>query len=320
MSKWKTFIVILSVLIVFPLIFYFAFKLIFLSNFDYRNIKSLNGITSILVLGKGGEGHTAPDLTDTMMVVFLNQNTKKVSILSLPRDIWVPAIRAKLNSAYYWGKQNLNNNFEIVNLSVEEITGIPISYTVVIDFSLFKDLIDTLGGINVIVENSFSDLKYPISDKENDLCNGDKTYACRYETIFFEKGVTKMDGETSLKFVRSRNSEGLEGTDLAREVRQQKVISAIKEKVLSKEIILNPLKLKEIYDVTFSHVESNLDNKSLLILGRLVFKLKNNISFFSIPEDLMEVSQNNKRYDYQYVFIPKSGLWLELREWIKNSL
>ncbi|AKM83048.1 hypothetical protein A2422_04380 [Candidatus Woesebacteria bacterium RIFOXYC1_FULL_31_51] len=327
MGKYKVVLVFLVILVVLPIIFFLVLRSIFFSKFDYGNIKSSNGITSILILGKGGEGHTAPDLTDTMMIAFLSQNSKKVNILSLPRDVWVPAIRAKLNSAYYWGKQKSNNNFELVNTSIEEITSIPISYTVVVDFSLFKDLINTLGGINVMVENSFTDSKYPIAGKENDLCEDDKqnlsltkTYACRYETVSFEKGVTKMDGETALKFVRSRNSEGLEGTDLAREIRQQKVISAIKEKVLSKEIILNPLKLKEIYDITFSHVETNLDNKSLLILGRLVFESRNKINFFSIPEKFLEISQNLKKYDYQYVFIPKSGSWKDFQEWLNNHI
>jgi LCP family protein required for cell wall assembly len=327
MGKGKVVLAFLAILVILPIIFFLVLRSIFFSKFDYGNIKSSNGITSILILGKGGEGHTAPDLTDTMMVAFLSGNSKKVSILSLPRDIWIPAIRAKLNSAYYWGKQKSNNNFELVNTSVEEIIDLPISYTVVVDFSLFKDLINTLGGINVVVDNSFIDSKYPITGKENDLCEDDKknlssikTYACRYETISFEKGVIKMDGETALKFVRSRNSEGPEGTDLAREVRQQKVIRAIKEKVLSKEIILNPLKLKEIYDITISHVETNLDNKSLLILGRLVFESRNNVYFFSIPEKFLEISQNLKKYDYQYVFISKSGSWKDFSTTLPSQI
>lgn len=320
MGKRKVVLLFLLILSVLLFLSFFFLRSIFFSEFDYGRLKSSNGITSILILGKGGEGHTAPDLTDTMMVVYLNQNSKKINILSLPRDIWIPAIRAKLNSAYYWGKQKSENNFEIVNTSVEGITNIPVSYTAVIDFSLFKDLINSLGGINVNVENSFVDTKFPILGKENDLCDGDKLYLCRYETIFFEKGVTNMDGEIALKFVRSRNSEGDEGTDLAREARQQKVIEALKGKVLSKEILLNPKKIQEIYNITNSHIETDLDRNSLLILGRLIFESKDNINFISIPESFLEVSQNLKKYDYQYVFIPKSGNWIDFFTTLPNQI
>lgn len=320
MGKRKVVLLFFLILSVLLFLSFFFLRSIFFSELDYGRLKSSNGITSILILGKGGEGHTAPDLTDTMMVVYLNQNSKKINILSLPRDIWIPAIRAKLNSAYYWGKQKSENNFEIVNTSVEGITNIPVSYTAVIDFSLFKDLIDSLGGIDVNVENSFVDNKFPILGKEDDLCDGDRLYLCRYETISFEKGITNMDGETALKFVRSRNSEGKEGTDLAREARQQKVIEAIKEKVLSKEILLNPKKMQEIYNITNSHIETDLDRNSLLILGRLIFESKDNIDFISIPESFLEVSQNLKKYDYQYIFIPKSGNWIEFQEWVTNSI
>lgn len=284
------------------------------ASFAYFLMPKLQQNVAILVLGKGGEGHTAPDLTDTMMIVYLNNSSKKISVLPLPRDIWISEIRAKLNTAYYYG------GFKMAGESAKSITGIPITHTVVLDFSLFKDLVNALGGINVEVENSFTDNKFPIVGRENDLCGGDRTYACRYETIRFARGRQFMDGETALKFVRSRNAEGEEGTDLAREIRQQKVISAIKEKVLSKEIIFNPLRLKEIYDIAYSHVETNLDNKSLLILGRLIFESRNNINFLSIPDEFLTVSQNDKKYDFQYVFISKSETWAEFQEWIKNSI
>lgn len=320
MGKRKVLLVIFLVLLGFFVTFYLLFRFIILPQFDYKKIKSSNGITSILVLGKGGEGHTAPDLTDTMMVVYLNQYSKKINILSLPRDIWVPAIRAKLNSAYYWGKQKSETNFELVETSVSGITNIPVSYTAVIDFSMFKDLVNVLGGINVEVDNSFIDNKFPILGKEEDLCDGDKTYACRYKTVSFDKGITKMDGETALEFIRSRNAEGDEGTDLARGLRQQKVISAIKEKLLSKEILSNPIKIKEIYDITFSYVETNIDEDSLLVLGKLILESGNDINFISILEEFLEVAQNSSRYDYQYVFIPKSGNWSKLHTWIQSII
>jgi len=268
---------------------------------------------AILVLGKGGEGHTAPNLTDTIMTVYLNNDSKTTSLLSLPRDIWIPEIRAKLNTAYHYG------GFKMAGDSVTSITGLPISYTAVIDFTLFKDLIDSIGGINVDVENSFVDDKYPITGLENDLCDGDKSYKCRYETLSISKGMQEMNGELALKFVRSRNSVNDEGTDVAREKRQQKVIFAVKEKLLSKDILLSPQKVKNLYNVFVTHIETDIDKKTATSLAKFLFESRSNINFLSIPENLLVVSQNDKKYDNQYIFIPKDGNWLELQRWIRNN-
>jgi len=277
-------------------------------------VPKLQQNVAILVLGKGGEGHTAPDLTDTIMLTYLNTNNQSVKLLSLPRDIWIPEIRAKLNSAYHYG------GFSMARDSVESVVGIPVDYTVVIDFSLFRDLIDGVGGIDVDVENSFVDEKYPIEGKENDLCDGDKMYKCRYETLTFVQGRQKMGGEFALKFVRSRNAIGDEGTDIAREKRQQKVISAVKEKVLSKNVILNPTVLKKILEITTSHLETDIDTNTLYSLARFIFGARDHITFLNIPEDKIKVSQGEKRHDYQYVFLPASGTWNEVQAWFTNQV
>lgn len=290
------------------------------SKINSSQVSSQNGITSILILGKGGEGHTAPDLTDTIMVAYLNINERKVTFVSFPRDIWIPEMRAKLNSSYYWGKQKGGNGFDLASSNIESITDIPVNYSLTVDFSVFRDVIDAIGGIEVQVDNSFVDEKYPISGKENDLCSGDKLYKCRYETVKFDKGNQKMDGETALKFVRSRNAQGDEGTDLARERRQQKVIAAIKNKVLSSDVLLNKNILTNLYEIAVNHIETNIDQNSILGLGKLIFLSRNDIKFLSIPEDQLIVSQNDKRHDYQYVFVPKGGNWEEFQKWLKGSI
>ncbi|HLD92182.1 MAG TPA: LCP family protein [Patescibacteria group bacterium] len=280
----------------------------------YLLLPKIENPVSILILGKGGEGHAAPNLTDTIMLTNINPNSKKITTISLPRDIWIPAIRAKINTAYHYG------GFEMASDSVFYLTGIKPSYYLVLDFSIFKELVDSIGGIEVDVVNSFVDERYPIEGKEDDLCDGDKFYKCRYETINFEKGIQKMNGETALKFVRSRNAIGDEGTDLAREARQQKVIEAIKNKLLSKDVLLNSKIISNLYNVVSSHIETNIDKNTAISLIRLVFESRDNIHFLSIPENFIKISQNDKKYDYQYVFIPTSGNWSSFTEWIKNSI
>lgn len=317
MLKNKIFkIFLLSLIIVLVFLPFFLLRDYFLLGYkflypDYSKLNSNKGITSILVLGKGGRGHTAPDLTDTIIDVFVSYDSKKLSLLPIPRDIWIPETRAKINSSYYWDKERKNTGYELTKLSVKTITGIEPNYIVVVDFNMFEDLVNALGGIDITVENSFIDNKFPIAGKEEDLCSGDKTYACRYETLRFNQGKQLMDGEVALKFVRSRNAQGDEGTDLAREARQQLVIEAIKEKLLSKEVLLNPERISNLINSISSNMETNIDTEAVLVLARLVFDSRNNIKNLSILKDLLAVSQNSYKYDYQYVFIPRSGNWQE---------
>lgn len=299
----------------FVLLFFVIFALVCVSLFaiTYSLIPKIESPVSILILGKGGEGHTAPNLTDTIMIAHLNKNNKSINVLSLPRDIWIPEIRAKLNTAYHYG------GFKMAGESVGSITGYTPDNFLVVDFSLFKDLIDIMGGIEVDVERSFTDEKYPIEGKENDLCDGDYTYACRYETLQFTKGLQYMDGETTLKFVRSRNAILEEGSDTAREKRQQKVVTAVKEKVLSKEVLFNYKVIKKIYDTVIFHLETDIDSQETLALAKFALAAKDNINFLSIPEDMITVSKDDKKYDRQYVFIPASGSWNEFQAWFKNQ-
>lgn len=325
-------VIVISALIILIVLPFYLFRnyLVLVYKFykpDYSKISSEKGVVSILVLGKGGEGHTAPDLTDTIMNVYLNYHENKISLLSLPRDIWLPELRAKLNSSYYWGKKNSGSGLALASESVNSITGIKPNYVVVVDFSLFKDLIDNLGGIEVEVTNTFTDNKFPIPGKENDECPGEekisvalKTYPCRYESLTFNKGVQQMDGETTLKFVRSRNSEGDEGTDIAREARQQQVIQSIKNKLLNRKMIFNPKKLINLYKIINSHLETNVDMESAVVLARIFFDSRNNIQTISIPENYLNISKDLKKYDYQYVFLPVGGSWIKLQEWIRNSI
>lgn len=279
----------------------------------FKKIPTLESDMTLLILGKGGEGHTAPNLTDTIMISHFNIEKNSISFISIPRDIWIAEIRAKLNTAYYYG------GFDMAKDSVKTITGLNANNLIIVDFSLFKDFIDAIGGISVYVETPFTDERYPIAGKENDLCFGDPTYACRYETISFDKGVNNMNGETALKFVRSRNSILEEGSELARENRQQIVVSAIREKIL-KEVIFSPSTINNVYKVTIDHLETDLDLQTVLSMAKFVYQARDNITFQTLAEELLIVSQNDRRYDRQYVFLPKSGNWLEVQEWIKSRI
>ena len=286
-----------------------------------QKIQTREDRTNILILGKGGKGHDAPDLTDTVIFASITHTDPSLSLVSLPRDIWIPELRAKLNSTYYWGNQKKDGGGLILTKStVESIVGQPVHYGLVIDFSGFMKIVDVLGGIEVDVEREFVDEKYPIAGKENDECDGDLEYKCRYETIRFEKGTQTMDGETALIFARSRNAEGDEGTDLAREIRQQKILVTIRTKALSLEVLFSPKKMLSVWEVVRESVETDIDASIGAILVRRLLQTRNQIESHVLSDDLLINPPLQFRYDNLYVFIPKAGDWEEVHSWVKDIL
>lgn len=239
-----------------------------------EEIKSLGGYFSqkipfsILLLGYGGGTHEGTHLTDSMILAHVRPAQNSVTLVSIPRDLWVKIPTRgqdggfwKINAAYALGRDDRGypNKADIYkgvlgggNLAkdtVEQVVGLPVARFVALDFSGFKKAIDFLGGIDVKVEKTFDDYEYPIAGRENDPCGHSEeelkaaltptaspsatlTFPCRYEHLHFDAGVTRMDGATALKFVRSRHS-AQDGSDFGRAVRQKNVILAARDKALS---------------------------------------------------------------------------------------
>jgi LCP family protein required for cell wall assembly len=269
------------------------------------DVKSENGRVNILILGIGGKGHEGAELTDTMIFASISLIKRSVVLVSIPRDTWIPEIRAKINSAYYWGnlQPERGGGLSFAKEIVSKVTGQTVDYALVVDFSGFQDIIDTIGGVDVNVDNSFTDMKYPIEGRENDMCEGDITFACRYKTINFEKGINHMNGATALEFARSREGDSGENTDFARSARQQTII--------------NPVKDYKILLAVKASVETDLTPTVVGILAKTVIRSRNNINSQVLQANLLVNPPISLTYDRQYVLIPKigSGKWEEINRW-----
>ena len=291
---------------------------------DASAIKSENGRVNILILGIGGKGHEGAELTDTMIFTSISTINRSVTLVSIPRDTWIPEIRAKINSAYYWGnlQPERGGGLYFAKQITSKVTGQPVDYALVVDFSGFQDIIDTIGGIGVVIDNSFTDMKYPVEGRENDTCGGDITFACRYKTISFEKGTIHMNGATALEFARSREGDNGENTDFARSVRQQKIISAVSTKVLSFGTIINPVKDYKILLAVKASVETDLTPTAIGILAKNALSSRKNINSQVLPPELLTSPPVTKTYDKQYVLIPKlgNGQWEEINKWFSGVL
>ena len=188
---------------------------------------------NILLLGMGGKGHQGGYLTDTIMLASIQPSTKKVALISIPRDLAVPMENLgwrKINNVNAFAEVEKKGSGGLaISQALSDILGQPIDYFVRVDFEGFVNIIDKLGGVNVYVDNTLEDYRYPIMGMEEA-----EPYESRFEHLYIEKGRQYMDGSLALKYVRSRHGGGGEGSDFARAKRQQKILQAVKSELLKK--------------------------------------------------------------------------------------
>lgn len=214
---------------------------------------------NILILGMGGALHEGPYLTDTIILASIKPSTGQIGLLSIPRDLYVPVQGygwRKINSANALGMAESKDGGLLTSQVVSDVFDVPIHYWVRIDFNLFKDLIDELGGIEIEVERSFTDYQFPGQNFS-------------YRVVSFEKGKQTMDGERALQFARSRHGNNGEDSDFARSRRQQKIIFAIKEKIEKENILSQPRKIWNAYNSLKNNLSSNLDLSQAIRLAKI---------------------------------------------------
>lgn len=294
---------------------------IFWSESQY--LKQSEGRSNFLLLGIGGQNHDGGALTDTIQVVSVDFQNKRTVMIAIPRDLWVPTLKDRINTAYEVGEgKQSGSGLVMAKAAVEEVIGLPIHYAVLIDFSGFQKIVDALGGIDVVVGESFTDSEYPISGRENDLCDGDPTFACRYETVSFTKGIEHMDGARALIFARSRHAEGDVGTDFSRGRRQQAVIMAIRDRMMRTETILNLPLLQRLYVLATSTVETDLEVGESLLAARLISGSVKNMTSVGITEDQGEdtpgllIHPPEWEYGGKWVLVPKNEDFTHVHDYV----
>jgi LCP family protein required for cell wall assembly len=185
------------------------------------------GRMTILVMGldrrPGETGLTYR--TDTMMVVSIDPVGNQLGILSIPRDLYVEVPGygqlQRINSAMVLGElQQTGYGPNLAMQTVQNNLGIRIHAYIAVDFNAFITLIDVLGGIDVDVRHDIIDYDYP-----------DMNYG--YDPLIIRAGRQHFDGETALKFARTRHGDN----DFERARRQQQVLFAIRDRVLDADAI-----------------------------------------------------------------------------------
>ncbi len=216
--------------------------------------KDSSGIyTNILIVGIDARNlNSGLRNTDTIILLSYNHDEHYAVMTSIPRDFFVKVPnqnwQTKINGVY------ANGGIEALKEVVTEVTEREIQYYGLVNLAGFRELIDTIGGIEVDVENTFVDYQYPVEGEEH-----------KYQTISFDAGKQSMDGEAALRFVRSRmSSTAGEGSDFARARRQQRVIVGLKEKIFSTDTLLSPKKIINVLNVLDKNIDySDFTNEEM---------------------------------------------------------
>ncbi len=254
----------------------------FLISQDKPLVGEEEGFVNILLMGLGGEGHEGAYLTDTMIVASVNTKTKEVGLISIPRDFALTLPKYgynRINAAYaYAFRDDENTAGDFAIEAAETVTGLEIPYFAVVDFKGFVKAVDNVGGVDVVIERTFTDSSFP-----NDYPFDTKGYL---SPVTFTKGEEHMNGQRALMFARSRHADNsVEASDFARSERQKKIIIALKEKVLS----LNLTKLNTINNLISNFSENfrtNMEPHELKRLADIAGSINGeNVYSFSLEPD-----------------------------------
>jgi LCP family protein required for cell wall assembly len=210
---------------------------------------------TILVLGiDEREDEYGPWRTDTMMLASVDPVSMTASLLSIPRDLWVPIPgygENRVNTANYYGDRDKypGGGPALAKKTVQYNLGVPVHYYVLMNFDGFEEIIDTIGGIDINVETAIHDERYPDPDSPTE-----------YTTIDIPAGMQHMDGATALKYARSRHGR----TDFDRSHRQQQIIFAVREQALRLGLIP---KIPELMETMGDTVKTDLQPDEILNLA-----------------------------------------------------
>ena len=235
--------------------------------------KDENGQTNFLIFGtsEDAKGHGGQELTDSILVASINQEHKTAKVFSVPRDLWVNysvpgsepmsctvGDRGKINATYLCALEEYKNSMSVSNAKdaaslyfakkISEVTGLSMHYYVAADWSAVKMIVDKIGGIDV-------DVYADDEDGIHDSC----------QNIDLKKGMYyNMNGDLAMKLARARNAAcapgdyGLSRSNFDREINQQRIMNAIKNKVSSIGILINPGQVMSIIDGLGDNLRTNI--------------------------------------------------------------
>ncbi|UWE03520.1 LCP family protein [Laceyella sacchari] len=244
--------------------------------------------------------------TDVLMLAAINPKTQSILLVSIPRDVYMTipnsnGVKTRINAAPFYGRQSGVGVVENTREAVQNLLHIPVDYYAMINFQGFEDIVDSLGGIDVNVKQSFSQA----------MIGGGKAV--------FRPGMMHLNGKQALAYVRNRKD--VAGGDFARNERQQEVIGLLLDKLVSFDGISQFSKITSALGNNFQHGFRLDDIPALIKVYREI--PKQNIRSIHIKvvdikvggADMLDIPQSEKKrirklLQQQLEYQPKAE-WLD---------
>jgi LCP family protein required for cell wall assembly len=340
--KWLTITVLIAV---FAVGGYTAYKFIAAGNnilqgnifniFKSQPLKQdSNGRSNFLILGTSEDdpGHDGATLTDSMLVVSVDQKNKNIYMFSIPRDLYVEygmacnsGYSGKINEYFTCSNSGTTAEAEQDRLTqtqkfVGDIFGLDIQYSIHADGTVIKQAVDAVGGIDVDIEGSNG--APGILDRNFDWrCN----FTCYY--VKYDNGVHHLDGEHAWFLSMARGdiapTYGLANSNFDREKNQQKILMAIKNKAMTTGILTNLGAVTKLIDALGKNLRTNIQTDEIRTLMQVASDIKSSdVHTLSLvgDDDVAVVTAGD--YNGASVVMPSAGIYdyTEIRTLIKKNL
>lgn len=227
-----------------------------------------HGHLNLLLLGQGDESHDGVDLTDTMIIASIDPDDGSMVMLSIPRDLYFLRTQrmgvGRVNSLYrdykgYLMAREDKTEEEASLLGMRELADelgrtlqMDIHHVIKVDFIGFVKAVDAIGGVQLDVPYDIVDPEYP-----------GPNYT--YQTFTIRAGPQLLDGETALKYARSRHTTN----DFSRSARQQQILKEMGRKVRDEGLFSHPSRILNLLSIMQDHVMTTLSTRELVSLGEL---------------------------------------------------
>ena len=224
------------------------------------------GRSNVLLFGTEADdpNHPGADLTDSVMVISLDQTKHDAFIFSVPRDLWVkipncPQLtQGKINSVYECSNGSMGNGNEMqgqqaLASAVSGAFGIDIQYTMHVDYKVLRDSINALGGVDITIQ----------SPDPRGILDRNFDWRCNYKCylVKWPNGPAHLDGEHALWLAQARNDAGGYGLprgNFDREENQRKILLAAKVKATSIGFLANPVAVTNLLNSLGDNVRTNI--------------------------------------------------------------
>ena len=249
----------------------------------------------------GSVASAAGKRSDTMLLVHISKARDKAVMISIPRDTFalipehtsktgklIPAVYSKINSSFNWGGAPL------LIQTIEEMTELKIDHYIEINFAGFARIVDSIGGVEICTKKNINDPK---------------------SHLVLEAGVHTLNGIESLKYVRTREFDGM--GDIGRMQRQQAFMSAVLRKATSAGVLLNPVTMASFINSALSAVttDSELKNSDLIALAKQMKSLStSSVRTLTVPLSDLNYYSNGVTSAVLWDPVLAPQLWTRLRE------